>query len=532
MENYADECTITFLFMSFFSIAIGIIGLSILFPLGIFTSFFQNLLQQLKIPELFFIAGIFWLVGLVFINFYANVYLPYRLMGIGKYLIFDAILLLFSSNWMFPDNFLVFVMWNIYFLLFSVMGIVILPFIPFFVIGSHSMKQTPQNPPTLNEKNSDHDAIIVVDYLTQLKFPIYGGGIDILINDFKDSRPFKVYQISSPEEFRNIVLNPHAKSLWIFGHGARDRLSFGAGIEQKYDELKNAPKKQFIAQLHCNNCMELNCSSSLADFLAEQACVSNDYRKLIFYRRDTRSCLKKYKNLVFSSSKKRICEIFNDLKNDREMDKTIINLIDKNRKIVATENALNFQGDRLKKQIKYNPKFFHNHLSQSSDNVIRFILLHEEAHLAKGKNYLLIIFGLLVTISATSLWIMYSPISALVKIFDNNFTVSNFLLGILFLFISLMIVIPGVWRLLYDSMYDEEINSDLYGAKCLVTFFDERDPACIARDALMWNYSESEAKQMDLLIIILKILGTYPDCHPPVCVRVKKIRENFPNLYH
>ena len=530
MENFADDCTITFSFMSLFSILCGIIGLSLLFPLGIFTTFFQEMLRQLHVSETYFILGLFWLVGLIFIVFYASIFLPFRQMRIGKFLIFISILFLFCSRLFFVDNFIVYFIWLVYFLLIAGLGIAILPFIPFFIIGSHSIKQMPRSLLTLDEINSDHDAIIVVDYINQLKFPIYGGGIDILINEFTDKYPFKVYQISNPEDFKKIVLNPHAKNLWIFGHGARDRLSFGAGIELKYNKLKDAPRKHFIAQLHCNNCIDTDCTSSLADLIADHGCVSKDYRKMIFYRRDTRLCLKAYNHLINSSSEKRILDIFNDLKMDRMKDGETINLIDKNRKLIATKNAINFQGDHLKKQIKYNPDFFQNHLSKSSDNTIRFILLHEEAHLTKGKNHLFMIFGVLVIIALASIFLMFSPISAQAILFGNTVAFSNFLLSVFFLLISLMIIVPASWRFLWDSMYDEEINSDRYGAESIVVFFNECDPANVAKDLLMADLTKSERDNLNLLTIILKILGTYPDCHPSAYVRVEKIRENFPTI--
>lgn len=94
-----------------------------------------------------------------------------------------------------------------------------------------------------------------------------------------------------------------------------------------------------------------------------------------------------------------------------------------------------------------------------------------------------------------------------------------------------MIFIPASWRFLWDSMYNEEINSDLFGATCLVDFFNESDPASVARDFLMWNLTESETRRIDFIIIVMKILGTYPDYHPSVNTRIEKIRENFPSLY-
>jgi hypothetical protein len=173
-----------------------------------------------------------------------------------------------------------------------------------------------------------------------------------------------------------------------------------------------------------------------------------------------------------------------------------VNLIESNRKLVATENAMNFQGDNLKKVIRYNPEYFGNHLSKCSDNSIRFVLLHEESHLTKGKNTL-ILFAIPVFVTAIiTLYLCYSSIAlALVINGEFLFSLPNIVLGILFFIIALPFTISITWRLLWDSMYKEEINCDLAAAESIAIFFEEKDPANCVQEFLIQELTEQEGKK-------------------------------------
>jgi hypothetical protein len=225
----------------------------------------------------------------------------------------------------------------------------------------------------------------------------------------------------------------------------------------------------------------------------------------------------------------RLNQIFSDLQRDRFHNGRKVNLIDNNRKLVATENAINFQGDHLKKVIKYNPTFFENHFSKCSDNSIRFVLLHEESHLTKGKNYLFLFAIPIIFITLITLYLCYSPITlALVYNSEFSFNFPNRVLGILFFIIALPIAISITWRFLWDSMFDEEINCDIAAAEGISFFFEEKDPANCAQESLMQESTEQEKKDLRLLKIIMKILGFYPDYHPTNCERIEIIKEKYP----
>ena len=93
-------------------------------------------------------------------------------------------------------------------------------------------------------------------------------------------------------------------------------------------------------------------------------------------------------NKQLSPDEERLYEIFRDLQNDRKENGKTINLIGKNRKLTPNNKAFNFQGDRIRKQINYNPDYYRKNVAKYNDNLLRFILLHEEAHITRSKNKL------------------------------------------------------------------------------------------------------------------------------------------------
>ena len=105
-----------------------------------------------------------------------------------------------------------------------------------------------------------HHAIIIAHKKTKNVnglYPLndYIDGIDILIERFRIPNTqinYKVYEIESKEELISIIFNKNATHIWLFGHGARNKLSFNEG-NFCYYHLKGAPKKMFIGQFHCGS---------------------------------------------------------------------------------------------------------------------------------------------------------------------------------------------------------------------------------------------------------------------------------------
>ena len=97
---------------------------------------------------------------------------------------------------------------------------------------------------------------------------VFADGIDLLLNFFQERTteiPFHVYVCYFPDDAKRIIENPNIESIWIFGHGHFFGIDFGKRGFLKYCLLKDAGKKKFIAQLHCNDSSSSGCS--LADFI-------------------------------------------------------------------------------------------------------------------------------------------------------------------------------------------------------------------------------------------------------------------------
>lgn len=81
---------------------------------------------------------------------------------------------------------------------------------------------------------------------------VLASGPDLLIHYFvSSSTKFKLYNCHSRECFIDALRTSPAQHVWIFGHGTRHSVSFGNGCVVTFCELKDAPKRDFIAQLHC-----------------------------------------------------------------------------------------------------------------------------------------------------------------------------------------------------------------------------------------------------------------------------------------
>jgi hypothetical protein len=110
------------------------------------------------------------------------------------------------------------------------------------------------NPDFLSSK--EHDGIIVIVYNKLSSSAMFGCGIDLLINHFKNNNPYKIYLCHDENEFLKIINNPKMIRIWIFGHGDRGGVSFTDGY-CNYEELvkkidPESKKKDAIYQFHCN----------------------------------------------------------------------------------------------------------------------------------------------------------------------------------------------------------------------------------------------------------------------------------------
>ncbi len=122
-----------------------------------------------------------------------------------------------------------------------------------------------------------HTAIIIYGENFKSKWYLILSGIDILVKYLKkNNEPYQVYFIENQNQFKSIVNNPKTVQLYICCHGARHFANLGSE-NIYYCELSDAPKKDFIAQLHCNH----GGGKSLADYIAKNPMncrVTNDVR--------------------------------------------------------------------------------------------------------------------------------------------------------------------------------------------------------------------------------------------------------------
>jgi len=157
----------------------------------------------------------------------------------------------------------------------------------FVYTGLNISYKNQKNPSSLDEATDEHHAIILVNYQT-LKLPVFGQGIDILLESFKEKNySYKVYFCNDEISIKNVIINNKAVYLWIFGHGKKDALKLYNNEYLYYHQIDftNVKKKLFIGQFHCNPCIG-ECRESLAELIGIYGYVTNDYRDTLKNRKE------------------------------------------------------------------------------------------------------------------------------------------------------------------------------------------------------------------------------------------------------
>lgn len=229
-----------------------------------------------------------------------------------------------------------------------------------------------------------------------------------------------------------------------------------------------------------------------------------------------------------SNEEERIFNIFNDLQNDRQNNGMIINLIAKSRKLISDKKIGNFQGDKSKNEIRYNPDFFRDTITKYDDNLIRFILLHEEAHISSSQNHTRGSFYVFIGIVFLLTIILYLNLLSIGIIFQETiYKIPSMISSIALLFICLSIGIPAIWRYQWDAMFEDELTADYYGAECLSKYFYDPDPSKTVGPYFIEENSLQEEERIARKKRMMKLWGVYPDYHPSNYERLAKIRKNF-----
>lgn len=167
---------------------------------------------------------------------------------------------------------------NLIFMLFLIIVILFLPIIVFglilFMRSSKELQYVQQNRDNLpNEKT--FVAIMIVRKYPEDNFRLFTQGIDYLLKYFKATdQSYKVFLWPTLEQFKKTVRNVNANKMYIFGHGKINGICFQDEF-LNYSQFKGCPKKEFIAQYHCNH----GTGKSLADYLeATDKDVTSWYR--------------------------------------------------------------------------------------------------------------------------------------------------------------------------------------------------------------------------------------------------------------
>ena len=141
--------------------------------------------------------------------------------------------------------------------------------------------------------DNEHDAIIIVHEKIAEKC-MYGCGIDMVIDFFRKNKiPYKLYHCYDLNTFEKIVRDQNQKSgkavnLWLFGHGSRGSI-FCGNKDIKYEKLKDAPRKRYVYQFHCNSGND----KSLAEYLSNgRGYVNNRASNMIQNREHIKQILK------------------------------------------------------------------------------------------------------------------------------------------------------------------------------------------------------------------------------------------------
>jgi len=95
---------------------------------------------------------------------------------------------------------------------------------------------------------------------------IYFAGIETIVKNFNKNNQnphgklyrrtrYRIYHCRKARDFIKIVNNQSVRNLWIFGHGNISNLFLDDGnlAYKIFDGTPDYLKKNFIAQLHCNN---------------------------------------------------------------------------------------------------------------------------------------------------------------------------------------------------------------------------------------------------------------------------------------
>jgi Zn-dependent protease with chaperone function len=202
------------------------------------------------------------------------------------------------------------------------------------------------------------------------------------------------------------------------------------------------------------------------------------------------------------------------------------NIIDKKIKLTINYKTSNFQGLNIFsiKRIRYNPVFFRESLSKFSDDIIRFVLLHEVGHISSGSWLRIENIVAVVTIVAIA------TIFVINNIF-HDFLV-RFLLWVL-VFGALVLTIRVLVQSMFKSLKNLEFQADEFAFEKMRINYEIPNPCTFIDDC--FNIMTAIQKDVNLREklkptffqkLIVRLCSLEDDYHPTNeerVIRLKKI---------
>ncbi len=185
-------------------------------------------------------------------------------------------------------------------------------------------------------------------------------------------------------------------------------------------------------------------------------------------------------------------------------------LIDRRRRLVRCTFTPSMRGCPALNCIRYRRSFYERNLSRASDDILRFLLLHEEGHARKGSSLLSALPALpvllcLMFLGHPSLQAGGLPVTKLV-------------------FIALLLLtVFFAYRTYYCRMYDEEFTADRYAADAMRYCYRIGDPGALLQNLLSGLTAGASAPRRKG--VISGLFRSEPDYRPSISERVQRVRD-------
>jgi Zn-dependent protease with chaperone function len=185
-------------------------------------------------------------------------------------------------------------------------------------------------------------------------------------------------------------------------------------------------------------------------------------------------------------------------------------LIDRRRRLIRCTFTPSIRGCPALNCIRYRRSFYEKNLSEASDDILRFVLLHEEGHARKGSSLLSALPAL--------------PVLLCFMFFCHPFLQTEGLPVTKPILIALLLLIAFfAYRTYYHRMCDEEFTADRYAADAMRRCYRVRDPGALLQNLLSALIPGAPVSCNRGLISAL--FRAEPNYRPSIAERVERVRD-------